>query len=228
MDAHHVAHAKQSGMIRHIAVPTGLRVLDVGCGGGWFLRICKQLGATEQGVEPNEHGAKFTKDQGLRVFRGTLEEYATTANGARFDVITADHVLEHVPDPVQTLSVMRRLLAPGGYIWIAVPNAAYPICRALKGRWHSTDLPYHLMHFTPGSMAEAGDRAGLKVRKQTSVSWPEHVRESIRSYLRFRWLMPRRLTHQLDFALNPIARRYAQRADARVNGEAILTEFEIS
>ena len=50
------------------------------------------------------------------------------------DVITAYHVVKHLPDPVKTLSIMKRFVAPGGYLWIAVPNAGNPICRALKDR----------------------------------------------------------------------------------------------
>lgn len=221
-----IQHARQTGSIRHIPLPAGLRLLDVGCGGGWFLRICKELGAIEQGVEPSEYAASLTRKQGLRVFQGTLEEYAEQVpNGTQFDVITASHVIEHVPDPVRTLSTMRHLLAPDGYVWIAVPNAAYPICRALKGKWHSSDLPYHLMHFTPASMVEAGRRAGLKVKDQTTVSWPHHVAESIRTYLRFRWYLPRRLTRRLSFVVDPAARRFAEWADAKVLGEGLLTNF---
>lgn len=43
---------------------------------------------------------------------------------------------------------MKALLAPGGFIWIAVPNASYPPSKSLKGRWHSADPPYHLMQFS--------------------------------------------------------------------------------
>src|SRR5579859_869017 len=52
-----VAEARRSGEIRHIPLPAGQRLLDVGCGAGWFLRICKRLGAIEQGVEPSSFGA---------------------------------------------------------------------------------------------------------------------------------------------------------------------------
>lgn len=225
-DEQEVERAKRTGTIRHIPLPTGLRLLDVGCGGGWFLRVCKELGAIEQGVEPSEYAAGMTQKQGLRVFHGTLEMYIEQApTGTQFDVITANHVVEHLPDPVKTLRVMKRLLAPGGYVWIAVPNAAYPICRALKGKWHSSDLPYHLMHFTPESMTEAGRRAGLSVRRQTTVSWPQHVAESIRLFLRFRCFLPRRLTAHLGYIIDPMAQRYARSVDLKVIGEGLLTEF---
>ncbi len=100
------------------------------------------------------------QEQGLRVFQGSLDEYIAQArNRPQFDIITANHVVEHLAEPVESLRMMKGLLAPGGFIWISVPNGAYPLCRALKGRWHSSDLPYHLMQFSPASMTKAGHQA---------------------------------------------------------------------
>jgi 2-polyprenyl-3-methyl-5-hydroxy-6-metoxy-1,4-benzoquinol methylase len=224
-DDSEIEEAKRNGKLRHIRIPTGLRLLDIGCGAGRFLRLCKKLGATEQGIEPSEYAAKIAQQQGLRVFHGTVESYVEDADTvSQFDIITANHVIEHVPEPVETLRAMRRLLAPDGFIWIAVPNAAYPICRALKGMWHSSDLPYHLMHFTPASIADAGRRAGLTVRRQTTESIPRFVASSMRLYLRYNWKIPRRLTARIGL-IDTVANWYAPRIDAKVSGEAILTEF---
>jgi 2-polyprenyl-3-methyl-5-hydroxy-6-metoxy-1,4-benzoquinol methylase len=224
-DDEEVERANRSGNIRHIPVPTGMRLLDVGCGGGWFLRICKRLGALKQGVEPSRYAAEIAQKQGTRVFHGTLEQYIEQApSNTQFDIITANHVVEHLPDPVETLRAMNRLLALGGFVWIAVPNAAYPICRALKGRWYSSDLPYHLMHFSPASMAEARRRAGFVVRRQITESMPQHVAASIRLLLRYRFYIPQRLTSKLS-VLQAASKWYARRVDAKVTGEGLLTEF---
>ena len=111
-DEEEVRRARDSGRIRHIPVPTGMRLLDVGSGGGWFLRICKKLGATEQGVELSKHAADMARKQGLRVFQGSLDEYVAQAPGeSPFDIITANHVVEHLPDPVDTLRMMKGLLS---------------------------------------------------------------------------------------------------------------------
>jgi 2-polyprenyl-3-methyl-5-hydroxy-6-metoxy-1,4-benzoquinol methylase len=222
-DATQILIARRSGRFRHIPIPVGQRLLDVGCGAGFFLRIAKKLGAIEQGVEPSEYAASVAKQQGLNVFCGTLEDFVAQTS-ARFDVITSNHVIEHVPDPVSTLAAMKRLLAPGGFIWIAVPNAAYPPSKALKGLWHSADLPYHLMQFSPKSIAAAGAAAGLKVRLQATESIPRIVEASLGQYFRYRWLLPRKLTQETG-ALRFLAKRYAALMDARCNGEGIITEF---
>jgi 2-polyprenyl-3-methyl-5-hydroxy-6-metoxy-1,4-benzoquinol methylase len=224
-DDQEIEAAKRSGTFRHIPVPTGKRLLDVGCGAGWFLRIAKKLGAIEQGVEPSGYAAALAQKQGLRIFNGTLESFVQNIPaGTQFDIITASHVLEHVPAPVDTLRAMKLLLAPGGFVWIGVPNASYPICRALKGLWHSSDLPYHLMQFTPKSMAEAGRLAELKMRRQTTESIPQLVSASLGQYLRYKWKLPRRLTQKFG-VLDVISERYAKYVDAKIVGEAILTEF---
>jgi 2-polyprenyl-3-methyl-5-hydroxy-6-metoxy-1,4-benzoquinol methylase len=222
-DAEVIRIAKQTGRFRHIAVSSGQRLLDVGCGAGYFLRIAKELGALEQGVEPSEFAAKAAQRHELNVFQGTLEEFACQST-ERFDIITSNHVIEHVPDPIGTLSIMKKLLATNGFIWIAVPNAAYPPSKSLKGLWHSTDLPYHLMQFNPKSIAMAGNQAGLTLRYQTTESIPRIVEGSLGQYFRYKWMLPRTLT-QNTRALRVLARWYARHMDERINGEAIITEF---
>jgi 2-polyprenyl-3-methyl-5-hydroxy-6-metoxy-1,4-benzoquinol methylase len=178
-----VERARTEGKFRHIALSTNMRLLDVGCGAGFFLRVAQRLGAIVAGIEPSVFGAEQTRKSGIKVFNGTLEQFIAAGTIERFDVITANHVIEHVPSPVETLSAMKTLLAPGGYIWIAVPNAGYPLARKLRGYWHSTDLPYHLMQFSPKSIAIAGQAAGLKVRSQQTESIPRIVAGSLRAVL---------------------------------------------
>jgi 2-polyprenyl-3-methyl-5-hydroxy-6-metoxy-1,4-benzoquinol methylase len=224
-DEEQLSLAKKSGMIRYIPVQTGLRVLDVGCGGGWFLRMCKALGARVQGVEPGQPAAEMTANQGIPVFHGTIEEYVEhSGSNAEYDVITANHVVEHVPNPVATLRAMKELLAPGGYIWIAVPNATYLVARLLKGRWNSSDLPYHLMHFSPASMLEAGHRAGLGARIQYTESRPEHVAASLSQLLRHRCFVPYRIAVESK-AVKAASNWYARKLDRDRAGEGLITEF---
>lgn len=216
--------ARRTGTIRHIPIPVGKRLLDAGSGAGSFLRLATKLGVTCEGIEPSEHAANIARSQSLKVFTGTIEEFAAQTS-EQFDVITSHHVIEHVPAPVETLTAIKKLLAPGGYAWIAVPNAAFAPARAIKGRWHAADLPYHLMQFCPQSLRLAGERAGLKVRSVRSSSIPHLVEVSLAQYLRFKWLVPRRLTQGTGM-LKPLANWYARRADAEAIGEAIIVEFE--
>ena len=77
------------------------------------------------------------------------EPLSTLAGENRFDVIVMNHVLEHVHQPIEFMEDVRRLLAPGGVVHVAVPNIA---CweAALPG-WTSYE-PYHLTYFDPQTL----------------------------------------------------------------------------
>jgi 2-polyprenyl-3-methyl-5-hydroxy-6-metoxy-1,4-benzoquinol methylase len=221
-----VTRAQETGEFRHVKVAPGARILDVGCGAGYFLRIANRLGAIAEGIEPSEVAAQRAKDVGLSVFQGTLEDFADRFPDRQYDLITSNHVLEHVPEPVRTLSAMRRLLAPRGLIWIGVPNAACSFCQTMKGNWHSADLPYHLMQFTPQSLEHAGRLAGLRLHFLSTFSLATATAASIRLLLRYRYFIPRRLTLQLGVIDTYFAPRLAERMDSKRRGEAILAQFQ--
>lgn len=108
-----VETARKTGRYRHVAIRPGMRLLDVGCGGGSFLKVARAIGAEAEGVEPSDHGVDTCRTQDIPVFHGTLTEFLQTG-AAGFDLITANHVVEHHPDPVAFLDEARQLLAPGG------------------------------------------------------------------------------------------------------------------
>jgi SAM-dependent methyltransferase len=225
-DAEAVHRALEAGSFRHLPIPAGKRVLDVGCGAGWFLRICRQLGAEVFGIEPSAFGAKRSRESGLEVFNGTVEEYLEQHGTQRkFDVITANHVIEHAPDPVQTLQGMSSLLVPGGTLWFSVPNASCLFSRKLAGEWHSADLPYHLQHFSPASVEMAGLKAGLKVNRIYTYSLPAATAASLRYLLRKRVLFPQRISMKIGLLNNYCAGKLASNLDRKGDGEAVIAEF---
>lgn len=218
-----VGRARKTGVYRHVSIKPGMRILDVGCGGGSFLRVARELGAHAFGVEPSQHGAEQCRADGLEVFHGMIEDYLAKHGNERFDLITFSHVIEHTSDPVATLRAAGSLLAPDGVLWIAVPNGDCQAMRDLGWRWHSCDLPIHLMHFSLTSARAAADRAGLSVRRLYTHSLPSAVRASMIARLRFRCLIPRRIGKLLITEAR--ATKAAADLDARDEGEAILAEL---
>ncbi|WP_411818136.1 class I SAM-dependent methyltransferase [Hyphococcus sp. DH-69] len=216
--------AKAKGEFRHIKITPGLRILDVGCGGGAFLRVAKALGAVVQGVEPSEFGVATARKSGIPVFHGQLDEYINSEGcEEQFDVVTSNHVVEHHPDPVRLLGEMRSLLAPSGYVWFGVPNADSRTARKLKKHWHANDLPYHLMQFTPSSAALAVEKAGMSIRRQYTTSLPTATMASLYDIWRYRYFIPRKVTQKLPF-LRPLGVRVSKDMDAKGEGEAIIIE----
>ena len=218
-----VADARASGEFRHIPLPTGKSVLDVGCGGGFFLRICEKLGATVTGIEPSPIAAEKAKSFGLNVFQGTIDDFHTEE---RFDIITASQVLEHVPDPVSTLRHMKALLAPGGTIWIAVPNAGCRWAKSLGWKWDGADLPYHLLHFTPESLAKAAARSGLNVSRIYTRSEPSIVAYSMHKHLQESWRIPYRVAKLI---YRPrMAERLGRQLDMQTEGDNLIAELTMA
>ncbi len=104
----------------------GLRILDIGCGGGLLSEPVARLGATVTGADAaagNIPVARIhARAQGLDIdYRHTTAE-ALAAAGEQYDVVLNMEVVEHVPDPQAFLDVCARLLGPGGLMICSTIN----------------------------------------------------------------------------------------------------------
>ena len=132
------------------------RLLDIGCGEGTFLLEAQRQGWEVYGVEINPAPARAA---GLHV-ASSIEELASFAP---FQCITLWHSLEHISDPRATLGKLRELLAPGGAILVAVPDAG-GLHAGLFGRhWFPLDVPRHIHHFNRQSLTRMLADSGLAV-----------------------------------------------------------------
>lgn len=123
-------------------------ILDVGCGTGDFLLVCKNNGWNVTGVEPSTNAkilidSKFNKDENSKFYSNLLE-----INSVKYDVITLWHVLEHVPNLSEYISKLKSLLTPNGVLVIAVPNYKSFDANYYKQFWAAYDVPRHLWHFS--------------------------------------------------------------------------------
>ena len=96
----------------------GLRLLDIGCGGGLLAEPMARLGADVIGADAAEGNLPVARihaqQSGLDIdYRHTTAE-ALAADGEAFDVVLNMEVVEHVADPLEFLSVCRQLVKPGG------------------------------------------------------------------------------------------------------------------
>jgi len=137
------------------------RYLDVGCGSGGALGVAAVLGWNVAGVEVDEPAAAKARRFSARVHSGDL--LAAPFDAGEFDVISAFHVIEHVPDPVAAVGRMLDWLAPDGLLIVEVPNAGGLGARLFGRAWSGLELPRHLSHFTPASLEHVVSRAGGRV-----------------------------------------------------------------
>jgi len=148
-------------IVHSVPGPPRGRLLDIGCGDGYFLRLMRDLGWTVQGLEPDPKAAAFARASGLDIIQSPLER-ASLASHA-FDVITMSHVIEHVQDPVAVLEVVRRALTLAGTLFISTPNAKSWGHAQFGQSWYHLDPPRHLHLFTIRNLTACVARAGLSV-----------------------------------------------------------------
>jgi SAM-dependent methyltransferase len=106
-------------------------------------------------VEPNPSNRIFA-GPGVHFVPGVLSEALVSGGaltGGSFDVVTFWHSLEHVTDPVSVVARARRLLKPGGSLYVCVPNAGGLQAVLGGNRWAYLDVPRHISHFTVRGLA---------------------------------------------------------------------------
>ena len=136
--------------------------LDVGCGRGLFLDVMRRGGWSVKGVEfCKDSASRASEAYGIEVVYGESAQWGFAENS--FDVITVNHVLEHIKNPEETISACRRLLRDGGLLVVAVPDISSLQGQAGKGRWFHLDIPYHLHHFSESGLRALIERQSLRV-----------------------------------------------------------------
>ena len=178
----------------------GGRILDVGCANGAFLSFLESSGWDVYGTDNSsfaiEIAARHLND---RVTCSSL--LSADHPPDRFDVITLFEVLEHVPEPVDHLREIHRILKPGGCVCLSVPNYS-SLERAVFGRWwNGLDIPRHLFQFAPDTLRKLFSKTGFECLEIRSVN-AHHIQpnrgrvsycqESVRFFLSDLGLYPRK------------------------------------
>ena len=116
-----------------------VRILEVGCAGGYFGEALKKRGFEVWGVELSHQQAAEAARRIDHVYEGSIEAFleSDAAKGAFFDFIIFGDVLEHLSNPVEVLRACADILAPGGMLLASIPNVAHLAVRLmlLEGRW---------------------------------------------------------------------------------------------
>jgi len=162
------------------------RLLDVGCAGGKDLQRLQEMGWNVTGVEFSPTAASIARARlGCEISVGDFEQVALKDEA--FDVVRFSHTLEHLPSPKRALEKAHRILRPDGLLWMEVPNAA-SLERWLFGRhWYCWDLPRHLYHFSPQTLARLVSSTGFRPVKIKCDGRTLFFRESLANAWK-RWL----------------------------------------
>ncbi len=150
------------------AVPGGKasrKLLDVGCGTGYFAQHMQERSWSVLGLEPDDGARGLAAKRGLEVKSDTA---LMDLHVKEYDAITMWHVLEHVHRLDDYLQKYQDLLRDDGVLVIAVPNHTSYDAKYYGLAWAAYDVPRHLWHFSPQSMESFLRKHGfnLKAKKR--------------------------------------------------------------
>ena len=138
----------------------GSRLLDLGCAYGFFLKEAAKRHFEILGIELAEDAAESCRQAGLNVLSGIADEANMTRIG-EVDVITMFDVIEHLPQPRESLALCVRYLKPGGVIVITTGDFASLAARWAGSKWRLMTPPQHLWFFTKESLRRMATTLGL-------------------------------------------------------------------
>jgi SAM-dependent methyltransferase len=145
-------------------------LLDVGCGGGHFLAAAAEDGWSGIGTDLSHQACHVAHASGLTAFQADSAVLPFRNNS--FEALSLINVLDHSPDPLETIGEAYRVLRPGGRLVIRIPNASFhrPWVRFLvslgplvrQRGWDGYPI-LHLFAFTPTSLRHLVARAGFRI-----------------------------------------------------------------
>ncbi len=155
-------------------------LLDVGCGTGGLIRAAQKSGWHATGVDISEANCAQARKYGLTADPVTI--FQVSHQNGSLDVITANHVLEHVDQPVEFVRKAFQLLKNGGLLVIGVPNFGSFMSRIYRDRWVSLHPEDHIWQFSPRTLQFLLTQAGFAPQ---AIFFDSHSRKTVGVPIRY-------------------------------------------
>jgi 2-polyprenyl-6-hydroxyphenyl methylase / 3-demethylubiquinone-9 3-methyltransferase len=157
----------------------GLRILDIGCGGGILSEPLARLGASVVGIDPSQGNIAVARrhaaQTGLTIDYREATAEALAGAGEMFDVVLAMEVVEHVTDVDLFVERAAAMVKPGGLLFVATLNrTAKSFALAIVGaeyvlRWLPRGTHQWDKFVTPNELETAIEQSGLRISAETGV-----------------------------------------------------------
>ena len=144
-------------------------IVDVGCGGGLFLKMLGEQGYHGIGLDNSTAAASLAwKSNGVPAVCGDLPQ--SPVGPGTCTAVTMFHVLEHLSDPIAYLESVRELLLPNGRAIVQVPNASSWQFLVFGEHWNGLDVPRHLINYREKDLEKLLDHCGFEVVRRKHFS----------------------------------------------------------
>lgn len=159
------------------------RLLDVGCGMGYFLDVAKKRGWEVYGTEYSPKAVEINAAKGIKMIQGKLNSVNFPVSD--FDVITSFEVIEHINNPLEEIKHINNLLRKSGLFYCTTPNFNALLRYYLKEKYNVIGYPEHLSYYTKNTLNKLFTENGFKriklvahgisiTRLETSTSKPDN------------------------------------------------------
>lgn len=161
---------------KHIKSKTK-RIVDIGCGNGFFLRFMKENGWDVFGIESSQTAYRHAKNFGYDVFNGEMSQFVRKNRNIFFDAVNLSYILEHVRNPIKLLKDCKKIIKKSGIICIETPNDFNPLQLQLqrlgKPQWWIS-IPDHINYFNFNGLEKILHELGFKIISK-STSFPMEI-----------------------------------------------------
>ena len=155
----------------------GGKILDIGCGRGYFLLACRYAGYEVEGIDISAAAADYVNSE-LKIPVHLEEVEHLELSAASFDVITLWHSLEHTADPDVYMQKAHKWLKKYGILVIDVPNYKGDDAQKTWTDWQGWSIPYHFYHFSKDSLYYLLHKHGFVViREKNYLS--EYIKQKL-------------------------------------------------
>jgi 2-polyprenyl-3-methyl-5-hydroxy-6-metoxy-1,4-benzoquinol methylase len=138
------------------------RLFEVGCAYGYFLDVAREAGYDTVGLEICKDAVASCQSRGLNVHAGIVTPKFLEAHGP-FDAVAMLDVIEHLPEPAETIAALSESLKPGGLMAITTGNWSSLLSSVTRSRWRLMTPPQHLYFYSRSTLSKLLANHGLKV-----------------------------------------------------------------
>lgn len=178
-------------------LPDDARILDVGCGDGFHLKLLREFGKKSwelEGVDIDQRAVAAATRAGLKVHLGTMEDIDLPVEN--YDLIFMIQTIEHIEKPVEVLGAIKKLLRKGGQLVIVTDNTDSLDFKLFKtSYWGGYHFPRHWNLFNNNSLSKLAKKTGFEIDGLKTivspVNWVYSIHNALVDRKKSNWLINR-------------------------------------